>query len=219
MECLIVIWNYVLSGIVKFFSVLIAAAVGAHIAFKYREHEDDKKRRLSRISSLKVAQGAVHSQWSALISVQKFIKEHNLTDNTKLNLNESIQEPAVLFVDIPSIGFLFDGKFANLVQEAMLAEGAYRTVKSGLKRRQEMIRYFHEERQKDGHVVDSAGQFNTRQDMVNVELFMQLNASLSVSVDEGCKQCEQVFKSLGIACKELFGVNGLELTDTPPAVP
>lgn len=199
--------------------MLVAAAVGAHIAFKYREHEDDKKRRSSRISALKIAQGAVHSQWSSLLGIQKFIKKHNLTDKKKLNLNESIQEAAVLFVDIPSIAFLFDGKSANLIQEMMLAEGAYRTVKSGLKRREEMIRYFHEERKKDGHIVEGPGRFKTMQDTVSVELFMQLNEGLSESVDDGCKQCEQVFKSLGVACKDLFGVKGLELTDTPPETP
>lgn len=217
MECLKQFYDVFLAPLVWLASTLIGAGIGAHIAFKYQRHADTLKKREEQITALKIAQGAIHSHWASLDEIHEFLAA-NKSDfaNQIINLNDIIRTRYTVSLDIPSIAFLFDHrKYANLIQELMLVEGASMTANSGMKRRAELI-----EKIRDNSVVSSVDpqlkKYRGDIDAVTGSLYLDLCESIESSTKDSRKQARKAFFDLKAAGEEIFAVKFLDLEDLPP---
>jgi hypothetical protein len=220
MECIKQLYDLFVVPLKDIIFTLIGAGIGAHIAFKYQQHSDKLKEREEQITALKIAQGSIHSHWSSLDEIHRFLAA-NRSDISKrlVNLQDLIRVRSILPLDIPSVAFLFNGKHANLIQEIMLVEGASLTAISAMKQRTELIKRLHDDSANTRSVKPDSKSYTGDMDAVTCTIYIDLCESMESSTKESCEDAKKAFYALKAAGEEIFGGKFLDLEDLPSQKP
>ena len=185
--------------------MFVGAFVGAHIAFKYQQHAEKLKERGERVAAIKIAQGSIHSHWSSLKEIHEFLATHKSDLNKPfLNLKDIIRVRSIIPLNIQSLAFLYDGRFANLIQELTLVEGASNTALEALKQRTQMIDQIHADMTDTRNIRIDEKRLTGSLDVVLGSRFVDLTESAESSARDACAMAEKAFEALAAAGKELF---------------
>ncbi len=213
MECLKQILELVLGFSGEFFAALVGAGFGAYAAYFFQQEHEIKKEREARISALRMAQGAIGSQWEAMANIRQLCDENGFRKEGVVNLRRVVQDYSFVEVDMASLSFLFEGDHAHVVFDIQRTQGAVKTVMRGIKIREDLVikltgdlQATHiDEKQNTGKATGG-----NPMEILNLS---DLTKSLCGSVDDACSQAEAGFSKLRTIGKQLFpGENFLEMS-------
>jgi hypothetical protein len=211
-ECLRQILDLVFGASGEFFAALVGAGFGAYAAYFFQQEHERKKERESRISALRMAQGAIGSQWEAMANIRKLCDENGFRKPGIVNLRRVVQAYSFVEVDMVSLSFLFEGEHAHVVFEIQRAQGAVKTVMQGVKIREDLVVKLTGELQATHIDAEQNTGKATGGNPMEILNLSDLTKSLCKSVDDACSQAEAGFSKLRSTGKQLFpGENFLEM--------